>query len=259
LLLVAAGLKLSGVNASAAPAVGWFAEPQAHLLVAEWELILGAWLLSGIGVRASWIAALMTFVVFAGVSSYLGLVGATSCGCLGAVKVNPWWTFGVDVLAVVVLAASRPKADAVESPRFLRTACLWVSSVALASAVLVAAGGLVFGSVEMAVAKLRGDTIAITPSIDLGSGKPGETLEATATVINYTSEPVRLIGGTTDCSCATIDDFPLTVPPGNKASFRVRLTVVPGKGGQTSRVATVRTDCPSRPVIQFRIGYHVEE
>lgn len=258
LLLATAGLKLYGLGASAVPRVGWFAQPWVQLLTAEWELVLGGWLLSGAYPRASWLAALVTFVAFAGVSGYLGWIGVASCGCFGAIQANPWWAFGVDVAAVALLAVSRPTAE-VGAPHFLRTACAWAGGVALACGLLALAGSLFFGSVEAAVAKLRGESLSVTSYVDFGSGKPGQTLEATATVTNYTDAPVRLIGGTSDCTCATVEDFPLTIPPGSKVSFRVRLNVISAKGGQLTRVVSVRTDCPSRPVLQFQIGCRIEE
>jgi hypothetical protein len=259
LLLATAGLKLYGLGFSSVPRVGWFSHPWVQVLAAEWELVLGGWLLSGARPRLSWLAALATFMAFAGVSGYLGWVGVASCGCLGAIKANPWWTFGVDVAAVALLAVSRPVAEVGAAAPLLRTAGVWVGSVALTCGLLVAVGSLFFGSVEAAVAKLRGESLSVTPYVDFGSGKPGETLEATATVTNYTDEPVRLIGGTSDCTCVTVEDFPLTIPPGERASFRVRLNVISNTGGQFTRAVTVRTDCPSRPVLQFRIGCRVEE
>lgn len=159
---------------------------------------------------------------------------------------------------VALLAVSRPS-DSRPAQSALRTAGVWTGAVALTCALLVVAGSLVFGSVEAAVAKLRGESLSVTLYIDFGSGKPGEVLEATATVINYTDAPVRLIGGTTDCTCAAVDDFPLTIPPGDKVSFRIRLRVLSAQSGQLTRTAMVRTDCPSRPVIRFRIGCRVEE
>jgi hypothetical protein len=258
LLLATAGLKLYGLGFSSVPQVGWFSHPWVQLLAAEWELVLGGWLLSGVRPRLSWLAALVTFVGFAGVSGYLGWVGVASCGCLGVIKANPWWTFGVDVAAVLLLAVSRPVAEAGAAP-FLRTAGVWVGSVALTCGLLIAVGSLFFGSVEAAVATLRGDSLSVTPYADFGSGKPGQTLEGTATVTNYTDAPVRLIGGTADCTCVTVEDFPLTIPPGEQASFRIRLQVLSDKTGQLTRAVMVRTDCPSRPVLQFRIGCRVEE
>src|SRR2546423_6451670 len=83
LLLTAAGLKLYGLGVSAVPRVGWFAQPWVQLTAAEWEIVLGLWLLSGAYPLGAWVAALGKFVAFAGVSGYLGAVGVASCGCFG--------------------------------------------------------------------------------------------------------------------------------------------------------------------------------
>lgn len=260
LLVAAAGLKLYGLGVSAVPRVGWFSQPWVQLAAAEWELVLGAWLLSGVAPRLSWVAALVTFAAFAAVSGYLGWVGVASCGCFGAVEASPWWAFGVDVAAVALPVASRPPARSAPVPGFFRTAGTWAGAVGVTCGLLAAAGSLLFGSVEAAVARLRGETVTVSPTdIDFGAGKPGERFEATATVANYTGEPVRLIGGTTDCACATVDDFPLTVPPGGKADVRVRLTVIGESGSRLARDVMVRTDCPARPVVRFRIGCRVVE
>ena len=88
-LLAAAGLKLYGLNVTALPRVGWFATPQVQLVTAEWELVLGLWLLSGAFQAGAWLAAAGTFAVFAGVSSYFGWTGVASCGCFGAIAPAP--------------------------------------------------------------------------------------------------------------------------------------------------------------------------
>ncbi len=257
LLLATAGLKLYGLGGSSVPRVGWFSQPWVQLLAAEWELVLGGWLLSGIRPRLSWLAALATFVCFACVSGYLGWVGVSSCGCFGAIKANPWWAFGIDVAAVFLLVAGRPAMEHVATPVFLNTG-LWIGSVFVGCGLVLATSSVFFGSTEDAIAKIRGESLSVTPYLDFGSSKPGQTIEGTATITNYTDKSVRLVGGTTDCTCATVEDFPLTIPPGERGSFHVRLTVISKTGGQFTRVVTVRTDCPSRPVIQFRIGCRIE-
>ncbi|HEY1487877.1 MAG TPA: hypothetical protein VGF84_17355 [Micromonosporaceae bacterium] len=60
LLLTAAGLKLYGLGISAVPRVGWFAQPWVQLAAAEWELILGLWLVSGAAPIGGWLAAVGT-------------------------------------------------------------------------------------------------------------------------------------------------------------------------------------------------------
>ena len=259
LLLATAALKLYGLSVSAVPQVGWFSQPQVQLIAAEWELVLGAWLLSGIGGRASWVAALVTFAAFAGVSGYLGWQGVALCGCFGIIQANPWWAFGVDAAILAALAVSRPMAEVTDAP-FARVAGVWAGSVAIVCALLVGVSSLAFGSVEATLAKLRGETVSAgTGYVDFGSGKPGETLTASATVANWTNEPVRLVGGTSDCSCATTDDFPVVVPPNGKVSFRIRLKVLSDSGGQLTRTITVRTDHAERPQLTFRIGCKVTD
>jgi len=110
LLVVAAGLK--GYEVMTQPAVEkdifsarWFL-----IFQVEFEIALGAWLLSGVLRKAAWLAALCCFCVFAGVTFYRGLSGAASCGCFGPVHVNPWVTLSaVDLPAVIALAVFRPR------------------------------------------------------------------------------------------------------------------------------------------------------
>src|SRR5687768_17088784 len=97
LLLIAAGLKLYGLNVSALPRVGWFAGPQVQLAAAAWELVLGLWLLSGSARAGAWLASVGTFSAFAAVSAYFGWIGVASCGCFGVIRASPWSAFGVDV------------------------------------------------------------------------------------------------------------------------------------------------------------------
>lgn len=110
LLVTAAGLKLAGLAGSAVPAAGWYAQPWVQAAAAGWELVLGAWLLGGFAPRVAWAAAVLTFLGFAAVSASLGLTGVARCGCLGAVKSSPWVAFGIDVAALALLAAGRPRA-----------------------------------------------------------------------------------------------------------------------------------------------------
>jgi hypothetical protein len=70
-LLTAAALKLSGMNVTALPRVGWFSTPRVQVAAATWEMVLGLWLLSGVRRPVAWLAAVGTFITFAGVSGYL--------------------------------------------------------------------------------------------------------------------------------------------------------------------------------------------
>lgn len=260
LLLIAAGLKLYGLSVSAVPRVGWFAQPWVQLAAVEWEVILGLWLLSGASPRGSWLASVATFTTFAAVSSYLGFVGVPSCGCFGAVAASPWYAFGVDVAAFGVLAVCRPPLSGWSrdlSWPAVRTAALWAGGTAVAIGGLTLASSTLYGSTDAALARLRGDSAAVADTyLDFGTGAPGEHREATATVHNWSGRPLRVIGGTSDCSCTTLADLPITIEPGGRAEITVRLQVPEGSGRITKTVY-LRTDCPKQPRLAFQIGCRI--
>jgi hypothetical protein len=262
LLIAAAGLKLYGLGVSAVPQVGWFAQPWVQLAVAEWELVLGLWLISGAAARLSWWAALFTFAAFAAVSGYLGSIGVASCGCFGTIQASPWWAFGVDVAALALLAVGCPRAENV-SPgsihRAMPEGLKWVGGAAALLVGLATVATLAYGSPAAALARLRGESLTVAdPYLDFGTGKPGNKLEATATIRNWSDRPVRLIGGTSDCSCTALADLPLTVEPGGFARLQIQLNVPVTAQGQLTRTVFLYTDCPDQPAVSFRIGCRVE-
>jgi hypothetical protein len=94
LLLVTAGLK--GYQAVTEPMAGsdiWTSRNFLILMV-EFELAMGIWLVSGLFKKLAWLAGVFAFVGFSGVTLYKGLTGAESCGCFGSVHVNSWITLG---------------------------------------------------------------------------------------------------------------------------------------------------------------------
>jgi hypothetical protein len=262
LLIAAAGLKLYGLSVSAIPRVGWFSQPSVQLAAVEWELILGLWILSGSYPRMAWLAALGTFAAFAAASGYLGWIGVASCGCFGVIDASPWWAFGVDVTVIGLLLVCRPRTEAALSnpirhgvPEGLK----WVGGAAVLLVGLTVVATLVYDSPTAALARLRGETLAISdPYLDFGTGKPGDTLKASASIRNWSSQPVRIVGGTSDCSCTALADLPLTIEPGGSAAVGIRLIIPASKGGQFSRTVFLRTDCPEQPVVSLGIGCRIE-
>ena len=73
--------------------------------IVEFELLLGLLLLSGILPRLTWAASLLCFGGFALASLYKALSGDASCGCFGKLPVNPWYTVGLDSVAVASIFA----------------------------------------------------------------------------------------------------------------------------------------------------------
>lgn len=254
-LLAAAGSKLYGLSVSAVPPIGWFAQPWVQLAAVEWEVVLGLWLVTGVSPRGSWLAAVGTFVAFAGVSGYLGAKGVASCGCLGVIHASPWWAFGIDAAAVALLTVACPREIGKEHRASGRGAFGVLAGTAAILILLTAAGIARYGSTEAALAHLRGEALTLSPRhLDFGDGHPGQKLEATIEVWNWTDAPVRLIGGTSDCSCVTTDGLPVTIPPGESASVPIRI-VLPGETtGAFTRKAVIWTDCDRAKTIRLTLG-----
>lgn len=216
-LLTAAGLKLYGLNVTPVPQVGWFSTPRVQVLTVAWELVLGLWLVSGSYRAGAWVAAVGTFAAFATVSGYFGWTGVANCGCLGVVRASPWAAFGVDVASLVLLAVSRP--DLTRGA--LRIPAQFVTVGVGGAALLIGAiaiGSWIYGSPRQALAKLRGESFGVTPSyVDYGKRSVGDRVNAAVEIRNFSDHPLRLTGGSSDCSCVTTLDLPMTIPPGNGA------------------------------------------
>src|SRR5205085_10267169 len=89
LLLIAAGLKLYGLAVQPIASVGVFSAPEVQVALVNGEVLLRLWLLSGYQPVTAWLTALTAFGCFTGASYYMGWIGQTSCGCLGAVQFSP--------------------------------------------------------------------------------------------------------------------------------------------------------------------------
>jgi hypothetical protein len=263
-LLTAAVLKLAGHSVSAVPRVGWYAMPTVQIAAAEWELVLGFWLLSGWYKVGSWLAALATFLVFASVSGYLGWIGMASCGCFGAIQASPWHAFAVDVGALSLIFLARPQnapaeeRTGSESMRLPIAGGAYLLGTAAALALVTLAGTLAYGSPEVALARLRGELVTVEPAfVSFGEGETGETLETTVRVRNWTNIPVRLIGATSDCSCIATEGLPETIPPGQSREVPIRLRLKTRNPGYFSREAFIWTDSEGQPALRLSLGCRI--
>ncbi|MDO5554286.1 MAG: DoxX family protein [Planctomycetia bacterium] len=107
LLLFAAGMK--AWQLATVPSLGegllharWF-----NIVVVEFEIVFACWLLMGLLPKLTRWATIALFTTFAGVSLYKAVSGEASCGCFGAVTVNPWWTMGLGVVVVGLVVLHR--------------------------------------------------------------------------------------------------------------------------------------------------------
>lgn len=100
LLLTAAGLKAYQLATEPTAETSLLTSRWFLLLVVEYELALGLWLIAGLGLMTTRWIAIVSFGAFAGVALVRGLSGADSCGCFGTVAVSPWLALAVDLTAV---------------------------------------------------------------------------------------------------------------------------------------------------------------
>lgn len=265
LLLIAAGLKIWGLGVDPVGRIAWFSLPEVQLAIVICEIALGIWLWSGANPIASWITALATFVAFAGIAAYMGVIGQSSCGCFGRLSPSPWIAFTLDLAMIALLGIGRPNwSELGERPwRTMAVRCLpgiyGALAVAAIAGVLAASAHAAFGSLPAALAHFRGDRVSVWPGMfDVGNGAPGEERAVTVEVSNWTDAPVRVIGGTADCSCTVLGDLPVIIPP--KESRPITVVVrLSDKAGRFTRKAALNVEDDGLKTIGFRLTGRVVE
>jgi hypothetical protein len=227
LLLVAAGLKFTDNGLGAEGGFGPFASPLWRLAIVEAEALLGVWLMLGLAPRVLWLVTLLFFSLLASASLHLGFEGQPSCGCFGTkLPVRPWYSFAVDLASVAALVWQRPRQKGlVEASHWV---LLWhvLSVIAGSAVILVIAIGMLawlrVSSAEM-LSRLRGESVTVEPLIsDVGEGWPGLEKVFTVQITNHENHPIRLVGGTSDCSCVTTENLPITIPAHDTAAATIR-------------------------------------
>jgi Protein of unknown function (DUF1573) len=265
LVVAAAVLKLQGLGEGPVSASGVFSAPEFQMAIIEFEAILAVWLFSGKYPVGSWLMASVVFVCFAVVSASQGLIGQTSCGCFGRLTVNPWQAFVLDLVVLAALAIGRPDLRPAEgswyraSDSFIRSCGPWLAGVVLVSAMLIGSAHYSFGSLTGAVAYFRGDRVSISPRLlDVGEGATGEKRSLTVEMTNWTDQPIRVFGGTRDCSCTVLNDLPMTVPPKERRLLSVNFSLS-GNSGVFNRTAGFLVDDKGFKEVSFVITGRIFE
>lgn len=115
-----------------------------------------------------------------------------------------------------------------------------------------------YGSLDAALAHLRGERVSIRPGVvDMGRGAPGQSLEGSVELVNRTWESVRIIGGTSDCSCVATDDLPVILAPGESRLVSLRVAL-PGSPGLFTRKVFFWTDDVQARTIGFSLTGRIE-
>jgi len=164
LLLAAAGFKGYGLAAAdGADPFSW-TSPRLQLAAMEVETVLAVWLLSRVGIRGAWGAAIVFFSITGAMSCYQAVEGQLSCGCFGRLMISPWITFVIDLAALAGLAFFRPVDGLAISVSWFRGV---VQTLVGASGLLALLGVLfllVFDDPAAALAELRGESITVAPA-----------------------------------------------------------------------------------------------
>jgi len=228
-----------------------------QLIAVQWELLLGAWLLSSRYQVGAWFAALGTFLAFAGVSSYLGFTGQTSCGCFGSIKASPWYAVALDVVCITLLSIFRPNFQSrrlmTEDRRsFIRAMVYGIVIFGVVVAIFGAAG-VRYGSVEVAMGRLRGESIIIDPPfVDFGDGAAGDVIERSISIRNFTDNEVRIVGGTSDCRCVFAKGLPLTIAPRAAGDLALQFQFPSDAKDSVRQRALIITDNTEQPIVVIR-------
>jgi hypothetical protein len=260
ILVTAGGLKLYGFDVATVGRVHWFAHPRVQLLAAEWELLLGVWLLSGWSRVLGWLATLVSFAVFALVSLYLAWIGEAHCDCFGPVKSSPWVTFALDCTVLSALTIFRPPDLGIG----LRAVLLWRSALSAGTVVLVGSTTLVavgawavarYGSIDAALAQIASEKITLDQSfVDFGTLEVGEKGERSIAVHNWTDKPIRIVGGKSTCAFGVALERPIAILPGQTAAIRVWMRPRAGMSGSLTHTAELWTDCRDQTTVRLTVS-----
>ena len=122
---------------------------------AEFKILFALWLISGIHKRLSWLVAVGLLALGSGVTLWQGLAGLESCGCLGRIRLSPWYAMSVYALGLALVLIFRPPLRVAQPARRY-----WLK---LAAVIVVTAGAGIPSA--LAVARYRPATISQTGEI----------------------------------------------------------------------------------------------
>ncbi len=216
------------------------------------ELALGLWLVLGRAKVMAWMVAVLLFGNFAILNLLAVWNGQSDCGCFGAVKVNPWLTLSLNVSVLGLLLWQRPQGvsrdvDSWEgeapaepksgspggSPSQEKT-YHWAIIAGVLIAGVLGAGALVArgNTGTKLLARWKGDQLLLQPAVlDFGEGIVGQKMTKQVVITNVTDKPIRLIGGTSGCSCTATEGLPVDVPANGQVTLDIHLTFKGTPGG----------------------------
>ncbi len=198
LLLLAAGLKLKQLLETPVLGEAAFSLHFWGALHAQFEIVVGAVLVSGIAPRWNRALTLTTFGVFTGVSGVQALQGLKSCGCFGDVTLDP---FAVFLLDLGILAIALSPVGAADSSATVDRGKPWMRTTLFILLIGLGAAG-VAGCVQywepmrLGVLEQFGhDGDAIRPDHRFYAIDPDSLLDRTFTLAEHMTEGQALLQG----------------------------------------------------------------
>lgn len=244
------------LGAEVVPSEGSLISGGIQAIIIYVEIFVGAWLFLPGQVWEKWLAVVGLLISFLAVNLAFSWEGRASCGCFGPMKTDPRFVAALEFFLLVVFLICRP---AVLFPRIVR--CEWCSlssvSVALVClGVALALGVMAFGTLDRATAFLANKTYSIAPgNINLGVSSQGDIREADVHISNWSARPLRVVGGTSTCSCLTTSDLPCTIEPGETATLRIKIRF-PDSEGRSQHLAKFILDADGWQEVPFQVaGY----
>lgn len=228
-------------------------DPTMLRIAAVWESLLGFVLVFGFKRKLAEILGIATFTLLSAVNAHFCRAGFPNCGCLGVLSVNPCLMVLFTTLMGGLLAVS---ASSKLSEEFLhrRARFALVSGLVILPAVVTAIVGIF--PLQRAFSYVRGDAV-LPVAVDFGTVSQGQLCEIPVSLQNISNQPLRLVGGTSDCSCNLIASLPIVIAPG--ASENVVLQIdAPRQPGIAMRAARVWTDSATQPQIILHLKCTVE-
>jgi len=223
--------------------------PWVKAMLMQGEFLLGAWLISGVGVSYSATVSIVVFSVFACYNLLLASSGVLSCSCFGSRQTPPLVMMCIDIAVAGLIWFVSPKSLAF-SRRTIRTVVVGL---------LILSGGFVAGfPIALLSAMYRAQPMVLsTESLGVGLVKKADPIRATVALANTSSSPIALIGCSARCTCSIGIDFPYTVAPGEMARIPIKFSAGM-RSGKFRYYLRFFTDHPALPTVPLVVFGEVE-
>lgn len=196
--------RVVGLLLMAAAAIKYCSPGHEHDLIIPVEALIGTGLLFQLSRWVFLPVAIVLFVSFTGYHIGAIVIGRTSCDCLGTIISTPWSMILINLLALVALALPRRSADRALDGK--------------------AVGMMLFVLALCLLPHLERHDVSAPKVIELGAGQLGSVERFKVEIQNVSSSAVTVLGGTADCTCATIGPFPATIAPRSSVSLTVAIS-----------------------------------